>query len=277
MPVTIKKEVVFGVLILLLLLLFVLNMTKKGHTGLKFGDVLGDDGVTIVVDANRNALDSSITFQVPANTPTINSVASKIYKFPLLYLIDPNSSGSTVNTIDNDSSYDKPPPTALINSANKASSPALDVTTFGTGVVGSTGYYAPSTVGSGKYFPNLLNLVNLYSNTPGISAPATGGFTLNGDSLTLSSTGTWVISGLSNYVNCPLINGRTYVLGLALQLTDNPYVNFDGASRTVLQSPLTRRYGNFKYVSVTYSISGLTIATPDMPSGATAATLQLTI
>jgi len=270
MPIAIKKEMVFGLLILLLVILFVLNMTKKGNTGVsKFGDLMGEDGIQIIESNVRNALDSSVTYTLPG-TVTISGNVASYYKWPLLYLIDANNARIDAATLSSDAAYKKPPPKALLNSAN---------VTYDTGAsVGTIGYYAPASVPSGNFFPNLINLTNLYGTTTNqnLQAPSTGAFSVNSDIVAASSTGTWIIPGLSTVINAPLILGRKYILGVSAQLT-NSYVNLYGTSKYVVMDPINKRYGNFVYVYADYSGTGLTVTVPNSPTGASAATLTLTI
>ena len=248
-------------------------MTKKGNTGSKFSDLLGDNGITIVSGGDRNAIDLSITYKLPAQV-TINGTNINYYKWPLLYLIDANNvSGVTPASLNSDSGYLKPPPSALLNSS---------YITYGTGAAGTTGYYAPSgltvPVGSGNYFPNLINLSNLYSTNP-LTAPSGAGttpFTVSSDTITAESTGTWIISGNTSVINAPLINGRNYILGVSAQLVSN-YVNLFGNTKYQPATGITRRYGNFTYFTSTYSIAGLSVIIPGAPSGSSSATMTLQI
>jgi len=264
MPLAIKKEMVFGLLLLLLLVLFILNMTKKGNTGSKFGDILGDDGIRIMESAERNALDSSITYTLPGQV-TINGNPVNYYKWPLLYLIDANSSpGTTPASLSGNDAYKKPPPKALLN---------MDYVTYGPGAAGTTGHYAASPAAD-SYFPNMIDLNALYSSTPLIS-PATGAFPA-GESLNAATTGTWVLPGLSAVIKAPLVNGRKYILGVSAQLLSD-YVNLFGNNKYLPTAPITHRYGNFVYVEVAYSIAGLTVVIPGAPTGTGAVTLSLQI
>ena len=269
MTLAIKKEMVFGLLLILLLVLFILNMSKQGHTGSKFSDLLGDNGITIVSGGDRNAIDLSITYKLPAQV-TINGTNINYYKWPLLYLIDANNTpGVTPASLNSDSGYLKPPPSALLNSS---------FITYGTGDAGTTGYYAPSgltvPVGSGNYFPNLINLTNLYSSNP-LTSPTTGAFPA-GESLTAETTGTWVIPGNTSVISAPLINGRSYILGVSAQLVSN-YVNLFGNTKYQPAAGITRRYGNFTYFTSTYNIAGLSVVIPGAPSGSSSATMTLQI
>ena len=267
MPIAIKKEMVFGLLIILLIILVVLNMTKKGNTGSNFGDLLGENGIQILSDPDRNAIDSSIAYTLPGEITIGTSVAS-YYKWPLLYLIDAsNVTSVSASSLSADSAYKKPPPKALINNSYVS-----------YGAAGTT-YYAPSTIADGNFFPNLINLTNLYGNNPdhNLQLPSSGGFTVGeNNTVAPSASGTWVIPGLSAVINTPLVSGKTYILGISAQLT-NPYVNLYGTSKYVGADPVNKRFGNFIYVNASYSVSGLTVTVPLSPSGATASTLTLTI
>jgi len=272
MPTAIKKELVFGLLILLLLVLFILNMTKKeGNTGSKFADLLGDGGLLIIESSTRNAVDSQITYTLPTSITIGGSVAS-YYKWPLLYLIDVGSIASppTIAALNASNYYKKPPPKALLNS---------DYVANGGGAAGTTGYYALTTTPSdGTFFPNLINLTNLYGSTPtnNLQAPATGSFTVTDNTVGASASGSWILPGLKDVINAPLIPGRAYILGVSAQLTA-AYVNLYGTSKYVAADPINKRFGNFTYVQVSYSLNGLLIAAPGAPTGAAASTLTLTI
>ena len=275
MPIAIKKELVFGILILLLLVLFILNMTKKaGNTDSKFANLLGQEGLIIIESTTRNAVDSSITYTLPSTT-IINNVNASYYKWPLLYLIDVGSittSQPTAATLNNSDAYKKPPPKALLNSASVS---------FGNTAAGTTGYYALTSLpAEGTFFPNLINLTNLYGSTPtnNLQAPTSNAFTVNttDNTVAASSTGSWVLPGLSAVINAPLINGRSYILGVSAQLTA-AYVNLYGTSKYVISPPIDKRFGSFTYVPVSYSLSGLTVTVPGSPSDASAVTLTLSI
>jgi hypothetical protein len=243
------------------------NIFKNSITQSKFGDLLGEDGIIVLETKERNMLDFSFRYSLPSLPKLPQGVSTSFYKWPLLYLIDPSQSNITLNSIITEYSeyYLKPPPKALLN---------IDYVSYGP-----TGeeYYSPNNIPFGKYFPNIINLTNLYSNSVSLNLKPHPVYPFKVDNNTIKekSSGGWIIQGLSSIINTSLVPGREYILGISLQLI-NKYINVQGTTKFIGVKPIEYRYGNFNYVKIIYSLTGLNVITPDGTT-ATDTTFSLTV
>jgi hypothetical protein len=255
------NKLIFLVSLIVLLLLLLLLFNNRNM----FGDILGEDDIVVLETKDRNMLDFTFRYSTPALPSLPGRVSTSFYKWPLLYLIDPTGSTFTSQTLSGE--YTKPPPKALLN---------IDYISYGeTGI----NYYSPGNdIKPGYYFPNIINLNELLNNNsnsgssginntnnninnnlkPSVMSP----FVVSGDTIPEKTQGGWILQGLSSIINTPLVPERTYILGIALQLTNN-YINIQGNTRYTGVRPIIYRYGNFSYTELKYSLSGLSITGPD--------------
>lgn len=236
----------------ILLFIFIVNNIAISST---FGNILGEEGIIVVETKERNMLDFSFRYAMPSLPNLPQGISTSFYKWPLLYLIDPTQSNVTLNSILTEYSeyYLKPPPKALLN---------LDYVSYGDS---GEGYYTPSNVPFGNYFPNIINLKNLYSDSLSLNLKPHPlyPFVVDGKNTVREKTkGGWVIQGLSSIINTSLVPGRNYILGISLQLI-NKYINVQGTTKFIGVNPIEYRYGNFTYVNLKYSLTGLNVVVPD--------------
>ena len=230
-------------IVLFLIILIGINITSK------FGDILGEDDIVVLDSDEINMLDFSFKYSIPPLPTFPKGVTASFYKWPLLYLIDSTNTIITANTLP--SEYTKPPPKALLN---------MEYTTYGGN---GLDYYAPSDPDDGEYFPNLINLKVLLSDSgPNLIPHPNLPFNVKGDIIPEKSLGGWILPGLSTVIIASLAPGRKYILGISLQLINN-YINIQGNDKFLAVKPIEYRYGNFKYVDLKYSLDGLKVIAPE--------------
>ena len=285
-----KEDYFMFMLIGAVFLILVFLVISGNNDKPKFSDITNIDGgqsYTVVSDSARNSLDITIKYTTPANPSSGALAGVAIYKWPIVYLIDitgmstslPTTSGvatgTQITTIENyfngyaGTNIPSPKQLLLSDTTNVA---------VGAGTIANATYYQSASIatsGTPTFFPNMINLSNLLS-----SASATYNMTTDpapvSDALSYSTSYTQTLSGVSQVVRAPLITGKSYVLGIAVQYATN-YINAKGTAANAGADPLTRRFSKFNYKVITPALgaTSITVSYPTVPAIDAAAPITL--